>query len=99
MLNNLGVEIGKVRQTIENVLGRNERIIVQQIIPTSRVKKVIELAFGVARREGSAEVNPEHMLIGLVEEGEGIAAHVLADLGVTLEALTAGRSGGQPANW
>src|SRR5256885_11838629 len=90
---------GWSRATSENVLGRNERIIVQQIIPTSRVKKVIELAFGVARREGSAEVNPEHMLIGLVEEGEGIAAHVLADLGVTLEALTAGRSGGQPANW
>src|SRR5207245_1893773 len=45
VLSNLGVEIGKVRQTIESVLGRNERIIIQQIIPTSRVKKVIEISF------------------------------------------------------
>src|SRR5580704_6654814 len=45
VLNNLGVEINKVRSTIESVLGRNERIIIQQIIPTSRVKKVIEISF------------------------------------------------------
>jgi len=45
VLNNLGVEIDKVRATIESVLGRNERIIIQQIIPTSRVKKVFEISF------------------------------------------------------
>jgi len=89
VLNNLGVEIGKVRQTIESVLGRNERIIIQQIIPTSRVKKVIEISFEEARRMGHAYVGTEHLLLGLLIEGEGIAAHVLEDLGATLDKVRA----------
>ncbi len=74
-----------VRQTIESVLGRNERIIIQQIIPTSRVKKAIEISFEEARRMGHNYVGTEHLLLGLLIEGEGIAAHVLEDLGATLE--------------
>jgi ATP-dependent Clp protease ATP-binding subunit ClpA len=89
VLNNLGVEIGKVRQTIESVLGRNERIIIQQIIPTSRVKKVIEISFEEARRMGHNYVGTEHLLLGLLIEGEGIAAHVLEDLGATIEKVRA----------
>src|SRR5438128_6526699 len=85
VLNNLGVEINKVRSTIESVLGRNERIIIQQIIPTSRVKKVIEISFEEARRMGNNYVGTEHLLLGLLTEGEGIAAHVLEDLGANLE--------------
>ena len=85
VLNNLGVEINKVRATIESVLGRNERIIIQQIIPTSRVKKVIEISFEEARRMGNNYVGTEHLLLGLLIEGEGIAAHVLEDLGANLE--------------
>ena len=85
VLNNLGVEINKVRSTIESVLGRNERIIIQQIIPTSRVKKVIEISFEEARRMGNNYVGTEHLLLGLLIEGEGIAAHVLEDLGASLE--------------
>jgi len=85
VLNNLGVEIGKVRQTIESVLGRNERIVIQQIIPTSRVKKVIEISFEEARRMGHNYVGTEHLLLGLLIEGEGIAAHVLEDLGASLD--------------
>jgi ATP-dependent Clp protease ATP-binding subunit ClpC len=89
VLANLGVEIGKVRQTIESVLGRNERIIIQQIIPTSRVKKVIEISFEEARRMGHNYVGTEHLLLGLLIEGEGIAAHVLEDLGANLEKVRA----------
>ena len=85
VLNNLGVEINKVRATIESVLGRNERIIIQQIIPTSRVKKVIEIAFEQAREMGNNYVGTEHLLLGLLVEGEGIAAHILEDLGASLE--------------
>jgi len=85
VLGSLGVEIGKVRATIESVLGRNERIIIQQIIPTSRVKKVIEISFEEARRMGHNYVGTEHLLLGLLIEGDGIAAHVLEDLGATLE--------------
>jgi len=89
VLNNLGVEIGKVRQTIESVLGRSERIVIQQIIPTSRVKRVIEISFEEARRMGKTYVGTEHLLLGLLIEGEGIAAHVLEDLGASLDRVRA----------
>ena len=85
VLTQLGVDIHTVREVIKSVLGRNERILVQSIIPTSRVKKVIELSFEEARRMGDNEVDTVHMLLGLIIEGEGIAAHVLTDLGATLE--------------
>jgi ATP-dependent Clp protease ATP-binding subunit ClpA len=81
VLTNLGLHIDVVRQTIESVLGRDERIIIQQIVPTSRVKQVIEISFEEARRMGAQSVNSAHLLMGLVIEGEGIAAHVLEDLG------------------
>ena len=84
VLTELGVDIQTVREVIKSVLGRNERILVQSIIPTSRVKKVIELSFEEARRMGDNEVDTAHMLLGLIIEGEGIAAHVLTDLGATL---------------
>ena len=64
VLNSLGVEIGGVRSTIESVLGRNERLIIQQIIPTSRVKLVIEVSFEEARRMGNNYVGTEHLQIG-----------------------------------
>jgi hypothetical protein len=91
VLGELGVDTDTVRATIASVLGRNERIVIQQIIPTSRVKMVIEIAFDEAGRRGQQFVEPGHILAALVIEGEGIAAHVLADLGATrdrvLEAL------------
>jgi ATP-dependent Clp protease ATP-binding subunit ClpC len=89
VLANLGIDIGAVREVIRTVLGRSERIIIQQIIPTSRVKKVIELSFEEARRMGHDYVGTEHMLLGLMLEGEGIGAHVLQDLGVTLDNVRA----------
>jgi len=81
VLTRLGISVGRVRESIKAVLGRNERIIIQQIIPTSRVKKVIEISFEEAQRMRHNYVDTGHMLMGLVIEGEGIAAHVLADLG------------------
>ncbi len=74
VLTDLGVHIATVRE-----------VIVQSIIPTSRVKKVIELSFEEARRMGHNEVDTGHILLGLIVEGEGIAAHVLTDLGATLQ--------------
>jgi ATP-dependent Clp protease ATP-binding subunit ClpA len=73
-----------VRKTIESVLGRDRKIIVRQIIPTSRVKKVFEISFEEARRMGNNYVGTEHLLLGILIEREGIAAHVLEDLGATL---------------
>jgi ATP-dependent Clp protease ATP-binding subunit ClpA len=89
VLTRLDIAIDAVREAIKTVLGRTERILVQQMIPTSRVKKVIEIAFEEARRMGHAEVDTAHLLLGLVIEGEGIAAHVLADLGAPAERVIA----------
>ena len=85
VLTELRVDIDSVRDSIEAMLARNERTIIAGIIPTSRVKKVIELSFEEARRLGSSYVDTEHMLLGLLLEGEGVAAHVLTDMGVTLD--------------
>jgi ATP-dependent Clp protease ATP-binding subunit ClpC len=89
VLHRLGVDEEGTRATLRNVLGRGLRGI-RQIVPTSRVKKVIELSFAAAQREDASTVTPRHLLIALMEEGEGIAAHVLGDLGVTLEAVRDG---------
>jgi len=89
VLRELGVDIETVRASIAAVLGRSERIIIQQIIPTSRVKMVIEIAFDEARRMGHDRVDSGHLLMALVMEGEGIAAHVLEDLGATAQKVVA----------
>jgi len=89
VLANLGVDIDGVRKVLESVVGQNERIVIQQIIPTSRVKQVIELSFKESRRMGHNYVGTEHVLLGLMMEGEGIAARVLQNLGVTLEKVRA----------
>jgi ATP-dependent Clp protease ATP-binding subunit ClpC len=88
-LRSLGIRINEVRLKIETVLGVNEKILFQQIIPTSRVKKVIELAFEESRREGHNYVDSGHLLVALMLDGEGIAAHVLQELGVTGEKVRA----------
>lgn len=89
VLKELEIDVTTVRQTIAAVLGRNERILIQQIIPTSRVKTVIEIAFEEARRMGHDQVDTGHLLMALVMEGEGIAAHVLEDLGASAEKVVA----------
>jgi ATP-dependent Clp protease ATP-binding subunit ClpA len=88
-LNALGVQEEPARAAIAAVLGRNERIIIQQIIPTSRVKKVIELAFEEAVGRGHEYVGTEHLLLGVLLEGHGVAAHVLNDMGVTFDVARA----------
>jgi ATP-dependent Clp protease ATP-binding subunit ClpC len=87
-LRSLHIGIDEVRRSIETVLGSTEQLIHHQVIPTSRVKRVIELSFEEARREGHQYVDSGHMLIALMLEGEGIAANVLKDLGATRQKIT-----------
>lgn len=87
VLTELGIDLESTRKMVAAVLGRNERTLIQQIIPTSRVKKVIEIAFDEARRMGSNFVDSGHLLIALSIEGEGIAAHVLQDLGADTQTV------------
>lgn len=88
-LDRINVDIADVRRSIETVLGAHERIVIQQIIPTSRVKTIIEISFTEARRMGDNFVGTEHLLLGLLIEGKGIGAHVLNDLGANLENVKA----------
>jgi flavin reductase (DIM6/NTAB) family NADH-FMN oxidoreductase RutF len=83
VLTGMGIEVDQVRNRVRLVLGRNERILIQEIIPTSRVKKVIELAFSEASRLNTETVDTGHLLLGLVLEGESIGYRVLEDLGAT----------------
>jgi len=85
VLSNLGVELNKVRSTIEFMIGRGDRIVLGEIPLTPGAKKVIELAVDEARRLNHQYIGTEHILLGLVREGEGIAAGVLESLGVNLE--------------
>jgi ATP-dependent Clp protease ATP-binding subunit ClpC len=85
VLNNLGVELHKVRSAVEFIIGRGDRAPQGEIGLTPRAKKVIELAVDEARRLNHHYIGTEHLLLGLVREGEGIAAGVLESLGVSLE--------------
>ncbi len=85
VLTNLGVELDKVRSSIEHIIGRGDRIVVGPVGLTPRSKKVIELSMDEARRMNHHYIGTEHLLLGLVREGEGVAAGVLASLGVRLE--------------
>ena len=89
VLANLGVELNKVRSAVEFIIGRGDRAVVGEIGLTPRAKKVIELAVDEARRLNHHYIGTEHVLLGLVREGEGIAAGVLESLGVNLERVRA----------
>ena len=102
VLAGLGVELNKVRSAVEFIIGRGERSVGGEIGLTPRAKKVIELAVDEARRLSHNYIGTEHLLIGLMREGEGVAAGVLESLGVTLDKVRAetgkvlSQSEGQP---
>ena len=86
VLDSLGVELSKVRTAVEFIIGRGDSTTSPTEITLSpRTKKVIELAIDEARKLGHSHVGTEHLLLGLVREGEGIASGVLESLGVSLE--------------
>jgi ATP-dependent Clp protease ATP-binding subunit ClpA len=89
VLNNLGIELNKVRSAVEFIIGRGDRMVMGEIGLTPRAKRVIELAVDEARRLNHHYIGTEHLLLGLVREGEGIAAGVLESLGVSLKDVRA----------
>ncbi|EMG26830.1 ClpC ATPase [Listeria fleischmannii 1991] len=79
----LGISAEKVQQEVEGLIGQGEKT-VTTIQYTPRAKKVIELSMDEARKLGHTYVGTEHILLGLIREGEGVAARVLSNLGVSL---------------
>ncbi|WP_061793018.1 ATP-dependent protease ATP-binding subunit ClpC [Cytobacillus firmus] len=79
----LGLGSDKIQKEVENLIGRGQDAS-QTIHYTPRAKKVIELSMDEARKLGHSYVGTEHILLGLIREGEGVAARVLNNLGVSL---------------
>ncbi len=84
VLTGLGVTLEGVRQGVEFIIGRGDQVVMGEVGLTPRSKKVIELAVDESRRMGHHYIGTEHLLLGLVREGEGIAADVLERQGLSL---------------
>lgn len=82
VLENLGISLQKVRQEVETLVGKSGKSTQQEMVFTPRAKRVIELAFEEARALTHNYIGTEHLLLGLIREGEGVAARVLSNLGV-----------------
>src|SRR5687767_15362072 len=91
VLQNLNVERDEIQQKIEETVkkGKAAQATGPDLPYTSRAKKVLELAMSEARELGHSYVGTEHLLLGLLREEKGIAAQVLTDAGVNLEAARA----------
>ncbi len=85
VLESLNVNPERVRAEIESAIGRGERTPYEEVAFTPRAKKVLELALDEARRLGHNYIGTEHLLLGLIREGEGVAARVLEAMGADLE--------------
>jgi ATP-dependent Clp protease ATP-binding subunit ClpA len=84
VLKRLGIEPLKIRSAIEFIIGRGDRVVLGEMGLTPRSKKVIELAIDEAHQLDHELIGTEHLLLGLVREGEGIASGVLESMGVHL---------------
>jgi ATP-dependent Clp protease ATP-binding subunit ClpC len=85
VLIDMGVSLSKVRSAVEFIIGRGEKPTTGEIGLTPGAKKVIELAIDEARHLGHSYIGTEHLLLGLLREGEGVAARVLDSFEVTRE--------------
>ncbi len=84
VLESLGISLGAVRQQVEEIIGQGQQAPAGHFPFTPRAKKVIELAQREANDLGHNYIGTEHLLLGLVREGEGVAAQVLVKLGADL---------------
>jgi ATP-dependent Clp protease ATP-binding subunit ClpC len=85
VLTNLGIGLGKVRSAVEFIIGRGDKPGTGETGLTPRAKKVIELSIDEARQLGHNYIGTEHLLLGLLREGEGVAFSVLDSFGITLD--------------
>jgi len=89
VLTSMGVSLQRVRQAVEYIIGAGEKQSTGASGLTSRAKKVIELAIDEARQMGHSYIGTEHLLLGILREGEGVAARVLQNLDVNQERVRA----------
>ncbi|MCA1997663.1 MAG: ATP-dependent Clp protease ATP-binding subunit, partial [Armatimonadetes bacterium] len=85
VLDKLGVSLGRIKAEIEKQLPRGDVRNNQEMSLTPRAKRVIDLAYDEARNLNNNYIGTEHLLLGLIREGDGLAGRVLNKLGVDLE--------------
>jgi ATP-dependent Clp protease ATP-binding subunit ClpA len=87
VLKNMGVELKRIREEVEKLVQHgSERVAKGTLSLTPRAKRVLELSLEESRNLGHNYIGTEHLLLGVLREYEGVAAHVLMNLGVKLEA-------------
>ena len=84
VLKKMGVNLKDARVEVEKIIGRGSGFVAVEIPFTPRAKRVLELSLEEARQLGHNYIGTEHLLLGLIREGEGVAARVLENLGVDL---------------
>jgi ATP-dependent Clp protease ATP-binding subunit ClpC len=84
-LESLGISLSRVRLAVEETIGRGGSVPVAAPQFTPGAKRVLELSAQESRAWGHAYIGTEHILLGLIREGEGVGAEVLAKLGADLE--------------
>jgi ATP-dependent Clp protease ATP-binding subunit ClpC len=84
VLKSMGVNLKDARVEVEKIIGRGSGFVAVEIPFTPRAKRVLELSLEEARQLGHNYIGTEHLLLGLIREGEGVAARVLENLGVDL---------------
>ncbi|CAI8618808.1 unnamed protein product [Vicia faba] len=82
VLKSMGISLKDARVEVEKIIGRGSGFVTVEIPFTPRAKRVLELTLEEARHLGHNYIGPEHLLLGLLREGEGVAARVLENLGV-----------------
>ena len=85
VLKSFDVDIEKVRRAVEHIIGRGDRPVSGEVGLTPRAKKAIELAVDEARSLNHHFIGTEHLLLGLLREGQGIAARALESFGLDLQ--------------
>jgi ATP-dependent Clp protease ATP-binding subunit ClpC len=87
VLTDLGFNVDAVRGRVEEIVGRGEEPLRDQIPFTPRAKKVLELSLRESIRMGLNHLGTEHILLGLVHEGEGVAARIMGEAGANADAV------------
>lgn len=87
VLTELGVSLQDARTEVEKIIGRENRFVPAELPFTPKVKRVFEQALAEARQLGNNYIDTEHILLGLLREGDGVAAKVLSNLGIHPEEI------------
>jgi ATP-dependent Clp protease ATP-binding subunit ClpC len=83
-LESLGISLDTVRQQVQEIIGQGQHAPSGHIPFTPRAKKVLELSLSESKALGHQYIGTEHILLGLIREGDGVAAQVLVELGADL---------------